>query len=383
MKTHVMQSLGVNKEQEKKEAQEIFNNLEIPSLKYGQGIQVLLKELDLNKVIAKPNEEERMNISAPKEVGIQSLQEISKEEWKKISSLISPKENKFLALHYSILEDCKIITIPKDTTLKEPIIISSHITKKAKAESIIIIAESNTQANIIEESTSTKEAYYKTQTVQIIAKQNAQISFSSVQNLSKETYNFVIKRGKADTQATILWNDAILGSKYTHLRIKSFASSPHANTEIYTTSFAEENQLFDIDTQSHHTCKQTSSQMFSKSVLIKNARTIYQGKIRIEKGAKNCKAKQKSENLLLGKHARCDAVPILEVENDEVSCSHGASIGKLDEEKVFYCISRGIEEKAARNMVIQGFLEPIIQKFPSQETQETIRKEIARKVQNE
>src|SRR3989338_6390539 len=126
--------------------------------------------------------------------------------------------------------------------------------------------------------------------------------------------------------------------------------------------------------------RQTNSNMLPRGELTENARTIYQGKISIEKHTKNCKAKQKSENLLIGEHARCDAVPILEVENDEVQCSHGATIGKLNEENIFYFIARGIEEDTAKQMIIAGFLEPIISKFPTEEIQEHIRKNITERI---
>ena len=380
MKTHTMQSFGINKELQKKEARELFNNLETPLLKYGQGIQVLLKELDLNKVIAKVNEEERMTIEAPQGVLIRSAQELNPEELELYTSLISPRENKFLALHFAILDDWKIITIPRDMTVREPIIITSHISKKAKAESIIVIAEINAKAEIIEKSSSTEKAYYKSQTVQIFAKENAQIMFSSVQELSPETYNFVIKRGKVEGNANITWLDATLGSKYTHLRVQTHLTSQHANTENYSLYLNQGKQIFDLNTESLHKTRQTNSNMLCKGVLTENARTIYQGKILIEKGSKNCKAKQKSENLLIGEHARCDAVPILEVENDEVQCSHGATIGKLNEENIFYFIARGIEEDTAKQMIIAGFLEPIISKFPTEEIQEHIRKNITERI---
>jgi len=265
-------------------------------------------------------------------------------------------------------------------TVKGPIIITSHISKKAKAESIIVIAEVNAKAEIIERSSSTEEAYYKSQTVQIFAKENAHIMFSSIQELSPETYNFVIKRGKVEANANITWLDATLGSKYTHLRVQTHLTSLHANTENYSLYFNQGKQIFDLNTESLHKTRQTNSNMLCKGVITENARTIYQGRILIEKDSKNCKAKQKSENLLIDEHARCDAVPILEVENDEVQCSHGATIGKLNEENIFYFTARGIEENIAKQMIIAGFLEPIINKFPTEEIQEHIRKNITERI---
>jgi len=144
--------------------------------------------------------------------------------------------------------------------------------------------------------------------------------------------------------------------------------------------FGNGTQILDLYSEATHKASSTECVLYNKGVLCDTARAITRGNISIEKGNSKCKAKQKLDNLLVGEHARCDAVPILEVENDDVSCSHGATISHLDEEKIFYLTSRGIEEESAKNMILTGFLDPIINLFPEEEFQEKIRKKIWEKL---
>ena len=382
MKNNI-QCIGISIQKEKEFAKELFQKMDIPLLKYGLGMQITLKELDLNQVLAKENEEERMIIQAPKEVRILHPSELSQEEkslyWK---DLISAKENKFLALHHAILNDIKIIIIPKNISCKDPIIITSHLNKKAKAESIIVIAEQNASAIIFEESTSSEQAYYKSQAIQIYAKEDSTIEFCSFQNLSENTYSLTTKRGKAERNAKILWRDLCIGGKFAQLHEQTTLISPQAKTELSSGYYARGEQIFDLYSESLHKAAQTESMLYNRGILCDTARAITRGKIAIEKGSAKCKAKQKSDNLLIGKNARCDAVPILEVENEDVSCSHGATISHLDEEKIFYMTSRGIEKESAKNMMLMGFLEPIINTFPEQ-AQEKIREKLNKKIENE
>lgn len=379
-----IQATGISIQKEKEKAKELFKKMETPLLKYGQGMQILLKDLDLNTVLAKENEEERMSIEAPKEVRVLYPSELSQEEqsfyWE---GLISPKENKYLALHQAIVNDARIIIIPENITCKDPIYIKSHLSKKAKAETIIIIAERNSSAVIIEESSSETQAYYKSQTVQVYAKENAVIQLCSFQNLSYETYNFVLKRGRAERNAKILWKDIVLGSKFTQLHIQTSLICPQANTEASIGYFSKGTQIMDLYNEATHKSSQTECTLYTRGVLCDTARTITRGKITIEKGNKKSKARQKADNLLMGKHARCDAVPILEVENDDVSCSHGATVSHLNEEQLFYLISRGIEESSAKAMIIAGYLEPIINSFPLPQLQEKIREKLWERIQHE
>ena len=376
--------IGLSLQKEKERAKELFKKMETPSLKYGQGMQILLKELDLNQALAKENEEERMNIQAPKEVCILNPSEFSKEEqdwyWE---GLVSPKENKFLALHNAILNDAKIIIIPENISCKQPLFINSHLKKKAKAETVIIIAEKNSSIKIIEQSSSEKEAYYKSQVIQVYAKENAEVEFCSVQNLSTNTYNISIKRGRAERNASIIWKDLALGGKFTQLHTQTALLCPQGRTENYSAYLGNGEQIFDIYAEALHKAAQTESTLYNRGVLCDTARTVTRGRIFIEKENPKCKAKQKSDNLLVGQKARCDAVPILEVENDDVSCTHGATITHLDEEKLFYLTSRGIEKETAEHMSMAGFIEPMVNNFPGEELQEKIREKIWEKITHE
>ena len=281
MKTN-LQTIGISLYKRKEQAKDIFKSLDTPALKYGLGMQIILPELDLNKALAKENEDERMSIIAPKGVRILSPSELSVEEQESyLEGLVTIQENKFIALHNAILNDTKILIIPQNTTCKEPIKIKSHFTKKAKAESIIIIAEQNSSAKIIEESTSEKEAYYKSQVIQVYAKENASLEFYSFQNLSTETYNLTLKKGRVERNAKIVWGDIYIGGKFTQLHIQTSLLCPNAHTQTIGGYFGTGTQIFDFYTEATHKASVTESILYNKGVLCNSARTITRGKINI------------------------------------------------------------------------------------------------------
>ena len=120
--------------------------------------------------------------------------------------------------------------------------------------------------------------------------------------------------------------------------------------------------------------------MLAKGILSDKSRAMHRGTIRVEKNSLNCQGDQRSDLLLLGDEARCNAIPILEVENDDVSCSHGTTIGQIDEEQLFYLLSRGLDEGRAKQMLVMAFLDPILQRLPHEETREEILNRIQERV---
>lgn len=352
-------------EQYNEHARKVFNRLEMPVLKYGLGIQVYLKDLNLNQAMGAVNDDEKMTIHASRDVNVlypSALDPYQLEEY--FAGLVTADENKFMALHYAILNDTRIIVIPRNMTIKEPIMIRSQLSKKTKAESIIVIAEEASRATIIDQSFSTEDAYYKSHVVQVYAKNGAHLTYCSLQNNSEHTYTVDVKRGKVERDATIQWHDVVLGGKVTQLHMRTILNLPGAqstNTGVY---LSQRTQQFDISSETVHKAKHTESVMHHRGVLGDTSRVIYRGLIQIEKDSSHCTARQKTENLLIGDQARCDAVPKLEVKNDQVVCSHGATISHVNEDVLFYLTSRGLDEDTAQKIAIIGFLEPVIRGFP-------------------
>lgn len=203
------------------------------------------------------------------------------------------------------------------------------------------------------------------------AKNNSKIEIFTIHN-----NNFsIIKEGNCEQNANIEWNDAIFNCK--SLSVKTNLNKPNAKTKHQGFFFSNKKQNFNINIESIHKSKNTESFIHHKGILNDYSSVNCNGKIFIGKNCKNSIAHQKFENLLLSNTAVSQANPILEVLNNNVSCSHGATMTHIDEEKIFYALSRAISEKAAKKLIVNGFIQQFIDNFPFNEI---LIKEIEEKV---
>ena len=368
--------------QRKENALNLLRTLEMPSLKYGQGmfLNLDLDFYDFSTALQHDNPE-TITITADPSVKVTSLTEMDDHFVKTYAEKLVPAgEDKFTALHYASVQKTHVIIIPKNTSVDKPIFIHSSLKAKAKAENIIVVAEEGAAATIIEIAASSLENTYKSQIVQVYAKQNAHLTYSTLHNLTEHSYSFITKRGEANQDASITWIDFLLGGKFTRLQLRTNLVSPGAATKKWTVFYGSQEQLFDIKTETFHRAPHTEGIMKAKGILNNQAKTIYRGTINIDKHSTNSIGHQRADTILLGEEAKCDAVPVLEVENDDVTCSHGVAIGQFNEEQLFYLLSRGLDEDNAQKMIIQGFFDPIIGQVPDEETQNVIKDVLSQKV---
>ncbi|HIG92928.1 TPA: Fe-S cluster assembly protein SufD [Candidatus Woesearchaeota archaeon] len=367
----------------KMDALKLFGTLKNPVFQYGLGMSMDFSSIDLIAIEKKLQQvPEALAITAPKGVLVHRLADAPPEIIQQyFDQLVPASENKFAALHYAYLQRGLVVVIPKDTEIDEPIHIDSLLSDSA-AEHIILIAEANSKVTILESSISQEQVSYKSQVVQVYAKENSQVTWCTVQHLHPATDSITFKRGKAAQNASIAWMDVLLGGKLNQLQIRTILSEPGANSAISTAFCSNGLQQFDLNGESVHQAAHTASGIYSKGVLMDHSDSIIRGKITINKNAHHCSGHQKAQALLIGEQARCNAIPVLEVQNDEVICSHGATIGQLDEEQLFYLLSRGLNEKTATQIILAGFLEPIISKIQNEQLKEKISQLLSQKITN-
>jgi len=370
---------------EREESFNQFSSMPIPSFKYGLGIYTSLSGLNIDELNLSLSDE--FQVKAGKEINILSLNqaiEAYPEEVKLLFSLAKQKQHKLSAFHNAFFNSFLCIVIPRNTELNSGSTI--HIHKESRlteAEYILIIAEENSKASILETiessespqlnpSTPSTKQQLKSQVILINAKENSKIQYSTLQNLSKQHYHLSQRHAFLKKDAELNWVDCFLGSKFTQCNTLTTLQGTGSQTTTNGILYADQEQCFDIDSASRHLAGNTSSNMLTRAVLNDKAKAVYRGLVRINKNARNCRGYQKEETLMLSEEAQSNAVPNLEIENNEVSCTHGATMSSIDKEKLFYLSSRGINESTAKKAIIQGFLTPIIEKLPSQEHQEAI-----------
>ncbi|MEO7658100.1 MAG: Fe-S cluster assembly protein SufD [Pyrinomonadaceae bacterium] len=272
------------------------------------------------------------------------------------------RRNGFAALNLAFAE-FKVIRIPKETSVAEPIEISfSAETDTAIFPHVIIIAEAGSKATIVESYASTTKSFVNA-AVQIVVEDNANLTHYRVQKDSAEAFN-------VGTTEVSLGS----GSRYDSTNINLGGAISRHDIDVKFTAEGGEawvDGLYMLNGSQHHdthsiidhTVPNCLSHQNYKGVLNDKSRGVFNGKVFVRENAHGTDAQQSNKNLLLSNDARVDTKPQLEIFNDDVKCSHGATVGQLEEEELFYLLTRGLPETLAKNLLTYGFAEEVIKKI--------------------
>jgi Fe-S cluster assembly protein SufB len=200
--------------------------------------------------------------------------------------------------------------------------------------------------------------------VEIIVKRNARCRYTTIQNWSSNVYNLVTKRAVAYADSVMEWVDGNLGSKLTMKYPAIYLMEPGARGETLSIAFAGKGQHQDAGAKMVHCAPHTSSRIVSKSISKSGGRASYRGLVKVNRDAKECKSNVVCDALILDPTSRSDTYPYIEVEEDQVSIEHEASVSKIAEEQLFYLMSRGLSETEASSMIVTGFIEPLVKELP-------------------
>lgn len=283
-------------------------------------------------------------------------------------TVIPIEDNKFAALNGAVWSGGSFVYVPKGVKVDLPLqayfrLNSANI---GQFERTLIIAEEDAQVHYVEGCTAptyTEDALHSG-VIEIIVKRGARVRYSTIQNWSKNVYNLVTQRAKVYGNATMEWVDSNLGSKVTMKYPSCYLMEPGAHGEILSMAFAADGQIQDAGGKMLHFAENTSSKITSKSISKGSGQSSYRGLVKIHEGANNVKNSVVCDALLLNENSRTDTFPYIEVEEDDVSIGHEASVSKVGEEQLFYLQSRGLSEEEATSMVVSGFIEPLVKELP-------------------
>ncbi len=200
--------------------------------------------------------------------------------------------------------------------------------------------------------------------IEIIVKRGARSRYTTIQNWSTNVYNLVTQRAKVFADATHEWVDANLGSKVTMKYPSCYLMEPGAHGEMLSMAFAGAGQHQDAGSKMVHFAPNTTSKVTSKSISKAGGRASYRGLLKVYKGAEGSKSNVVCDALLLDPQSQSDTYPYIEIDEDDVTIGHEASVSKVGEEQLFYLMSRGLSEEEATTMVVSGFIEPLVKELP-------------------
>lgn len=237
--------------------------------------------------------------------------------------------------------------------------IELELNNKEQFSHTLVIAEPNSIVNIAENVSGNEE--YKSNFVEIFATRGAQVNFASLQNTNAKNY-ISGKCASVEEDAKVCWFDASLGADFAKSSVVSYLEGKGAETKNYGLFLGKGEQQLDLYSASIHNAEDTKSDILMKGVLKDKARGLYRGLVKIDEKAARSDGYQKEDVLLLSEEAEADAIPNLEIKNEEVRCTHGASIGSISKEKLFYLMSRGLSRAEATKVIVSGFFESLLER---------------------
>lgn len=284
------------------------------------------------------------------------------------STVVPIEDNKFAALNSAVWSGGSFIYIPKDTKVDLPLqaYFRLNVANIGQFERTLIIADEGAQVHYVEGCTA---PIYSTDSfhsgvIEIVVKKHARVRYTTIQNWSTNVYNLVTQRALVNEGGTMEWVDANLGSKVTMKYPACYLVGPKAHGEILSMAFAGPGQQQDAGGKVIHVAPHTSSKITSKSISKGGGRSSYRGLLKVYKGATDVRSNVVCDALLLDPQSRSDTYPYIEIDEEDVSIGHEATVSKVGEEQLFYLMSRGLSNEEAMTMVVSGFIEPLVKELP-------------------
>jgi Fe-S cluster assembly protein SufB len=283
-------------------------------------------------------------------------------------TIIPPADNKFAALNTAVWSGGSFIYVPKGVHVDIPLQAYFRINAEnmGQFERTLIICDEDSFVHYIEGCTApiyTTDSLHSA-VVEIIVKRNARCRYTTIQNWSTNVYNLVTKRATVYADATMEWVDGNLGSQITMKYPSVYLMEPGAKGDVLSVAFAGKGQHQDAGGKMIHVAPNTTSTITSKSISKNGGRTSYRGHIKVYPGANNCKSFVKCDALLLDDESRSDTYPYNDVDAENVTLGHEATVSKVSDEQLFYLMSRGITQNEAETMIVNGFIEPFTKELP-------------------
>lgn len=357
----------------------VFESLHEPDFVYGLSISLDKSQLSLNEINPICNPEEKILGSAENNgIIVKDLHQALKTHEsiiRKYLLTLKPK-NKFEALSCAFWSKGVFIYVPKGTEAKNPIEIISKLKTQTNIETFLIISEPWGKLNIIEGQESiVNSKSYNIQNIEIFGKDSSGIEFGCIQNFPENTINFSFRKAVLEKDASIDWTICDLGGLFTSSSATTNLIGPGASVNNTGIFLGKRNQQFDFSMNAIHMAPNTTSDLLTKGALDDRSKGVYGGLVKIAPTATKSSGYQKADIILLSHEAMAAPIPNLEIETNDVNrCAHGASVGQVDKEKLFYMMSRGLSEREAIKQVVQGLLEPAIEKIRIEKVQENLRK---------
>jgi Fe-S cluster assembly protein SufB len=283
-------------------------------------------------------------------------------------TVIPAHDNKYAALNAAVWSGGSFIYVPPGVDVEIPLQAYFRVNTEnlGQFERTLIIADEGAKLHYIEGCTAptySTESFHSG-VIEIVVKRGANVRYTTIQNWSKNMYNLVTQRARVEAEGRMAWTDGNLGSCLTMKYPSCYLVGPGASGEIMSIAYAGPGQHQDAGGKVIHAAPHTTSEIISKSISKGSGRASYRGLLKVYPGAVGAKSNVQCDALLLDEAARTDTYPYIEIEEQQATIGHEATVTRIGDEQLFYLRSRGIPEAEARTMIVRGFIEPIARELP-------------------
>ncbi|MEW5701634.1 MAG: Fe-S cluster assembly protein SufD [Candidatus Zixiibacteriota bacterium] len=303
-----------------------------------------------------------------------------------LGSLVGPDFGRLEAFANALWTGGLLIYVPRGVEIDRPmhIVTAQPVGGSARAGRLLVIVEEQASLILIDEygegTNGSGESVFTNMLVELAVGPAARLKYAPIQNWNQQTVSHLTQRARLDADAQLETVLTAIGASVSKVDCGALLAGPGAESNIFGLAIADGSQHYDHHTVHHHLAGKTRSDLHFKVALRERAESVYTGLIRIEDKAAYCEAYQENRNLILSPQAKAETIPELEILNNEVRCTHGATVGKIDPQEIFYLESRGLDSTEAVRLIVAGFVGPIIDHLPST-AQDRLRDVIVRRLE--
>jgi Fe-S cluster assembly protein SufD len=285
------------------------------------------------------------------------------EDHERLYSLVGWDE-KFAAHNAAVWQHGLLVHVPKGVELDKPLYV--RVTNSAEDAALfwrlLVIADRGARFTLVEEAASSSPGLrsYTNAAAELFVEQAAKLEYVSLQNLSRETWHFASHHARVERDAELDWVTGGFGSKKGKVRIQNDLAGEGATSRVTGAYFTDGNQHLDYDTFQEHIAPSTTSDFAFKGALRDTSTAVWRGMIRVERDAQKTNAYQENRNLMLSPTTHAVPIPGLEIMANDVRCTHGATVGRVDREQLFYLMARGLSRGEAERLIVRGFFEDVL-----------------------
>ncbi|WP_121822269.1 Fe-S cluster assembly protein SufD [Halostella salina] len=365
-------------------ALEALDGLDMPSVIRTPGREwTNLHDLDFEGFVDPLNAAEDKDQVGPDEVEVLPFAEAVDEHEdlvrEQFGSVVDPEEDYLTALSTALFSTGTVVYVPEGVDA-EDVTVRTEMNSQSLFNYTLVVTEESSSVTILERQSTgddvSGERYYSG-IVEVAAAENSHVQYGSLQNLSEETYNYTLKRGHADTYATINWIEGNIGSRLTKSSVETYLQGDSSESQIVGAFFGHEDQHFDVNARVWHEAEHTTADLVTRGVLDDEARSVYEGVQDVGSGAWDTNSYQRENTLMLSDESEADASPKLIINNHDTEASHSATVGQVDEEDLFYMETRGTDPQTAENMLVEGFFVPVLEEVAVDELRDDLQELVA------